>query len=191
MKKPNWIAKAWLALQNWGVAPVPKVHAEAASNISAAECQAMRQLLLLTQAEAAQWLSSTPVSERSWQYWEAGKRPVPADVAMQLRLACNSREMAIMRALHAIQQAPGQKQFGLWYAKADDWKWTHRRIGLEWKIHNSVAAHLAGEGILKLVGFDADAYAGWSAGLPKITAASEMARHAEWALSVLADPVQT
>ncbi|MEJ6002566.1 Aca2/YdiL-like domain-containing protein [Paucibacter soli] len=181
-------AKALLTLQSIGLAPIPDVPDEMAGNLSAAECQAARQLLLMTQAEAAEWMSTTPVSERAWQYWEAGRRAVPADVAMTLRSACISRDMAIARALEAIHQAPGQRQVGVWYAKVDDWKWTLRRHGLDWKLHNSVVAHLTGQGLVKLVGFDEAAYLAWSRDLPKITSDGEMTRHAEWARSTLAPP---
>jgi len=179
-------AKALLALQHLGFSLTPvSTSADPASTIGAAECQAMRQLLLLTQAEAGEWLSTPPVSERAWQYWEAGKRSVPADVAASLRAACDLRRESIEQAQRAIEAASGILHVGVWYAKAADWKWTLRPPGLPWKMHNSVVAHLAGQGAAKLVGFDEAAYAAWSEALPKINAARELARHGEWARSVL------
>jgi hypothetical protein len=167
----------------------------------------MRQVLLLTQVEAAAWLSNPPVSERAWQYWEAGKRPVPGDVAQALRAACAQRATSIAEATQALEAAsralregedaqnaprpaakvfmPSQRPVGVWYAKADDWKWTLRPHGLGWKLHNSVVAHLASAGLIHIVGFDESAYASWSKNLPGITAAGEIHRHIEWAMSVL------
>lgn len=150
-------------------------------DISRAECQALRQILLLTQAEAAAWLSNPPVSERAWQYWEAGRRAVPTDVAQNLRDACRKREEMLADALDSIQKTQGQLPIAVWYAKADDWKWTFRDLGLEWKLHNSVLAELASRNLVRLVGFDVAAYVAWSEALPAITSAGEMARHVQWA----------
>ncbi|MEJ6003808.1 Aca2/YdiL-like domain-containing protein [Paucibacter soli] len=164
--------------------PNPESHDDSSATpggLCAAECQALRQTLLLTQAEAAAWLSTPPVSERAWQYWEAGKRAVPADVAANLRSACAQREHLMATALAAIEQQPGHKPVAVWYAKADDWKWTMRGIGPDWKLHNSVVAQLACQGRVQLVAFDEAAYVEWSAPLPPVMAASEMARHVRWA----------
>lgn len=187
-KSTSVVAQVRLALQDLGIFPVPHVPDDQASSLSAAECQAMRQLLLLTQAEAAAWLSSPPVSERAWQYWEAGKRQVPEDVARALRFACAQRDWRIGCAIHDIHAKQGRRHVGVWYAKADDWKWTNRPVGLEWKHHNNVMAHLAGQRLLTLVGFDEAAYSAWSRPLPAITAAGEFARHVEWAATTLQRP---
>lgn len=154
-----------------------------AEAISSAECQAMRQALLFTQAEAAEWLSAPPVSERAWQYWEAGKRTVPADVATALRGASAHRKQLIASALATLEEAGPHQAIAVavWYAKSEDWKWTLRGHGPSWKIHNSVVAHLACQGLVKVVAFDATAYAAWSSKLPPILAANEMVRHVRWA----------
>lgn len=46
------------------------------------ELQAVRKLLMLDVSEAAEYVGN--VSPRSWQYWEAGKVPIPDDVEMEM-----------------------------------------------------------------------------------------------------------
>lgn len=46
------------------------------------ELQAARKLLMMDVSEAAAEIGK--VSNRTWQYWEAGRSPVPTDVAIEV-----------------------------------------------------------------------------------------------------------
>lgn len=46
------------------------------------ELQALRKLLMLDVSEAAEEIGK--VSVRTWQYWEAGRSKVPADVEIEM-----------------------------------------------------------------------------------------------------------
>ena len=55
--------------------------------------QALRRLLFFTTAEAAELIGG--VSERSWQYWESGKRTIPDDVIETVAHLCRWRNEQI------------------------------------------------------------------------------------------------
>lgn len=151
------------------------------SSMSASECQALRQLLLLTQHEAATWIGN--VSERSWQYWESGKRPVPEDVSKLLRSIVAVRGESVDAAISQIEA--GSRPVAVWYQTADDWKWTSTPSdkAWAWKLHNSVLAELAGRGRIALIGFDEAAFMEWckNNGRKPVRVDAEAAEHLAWA----------
>ncbi|MFK4705643.1 DNA-binding transcriptional regulator YiaG [Roseateles asaccharophilus] len=183
-KVSDLVARAKRVAQNFGLAPIPNPPASADA-MTAAECQALRQALLLTQAEAGLYVSASPVSERAWQYWEAGRRTVPADVAENLRALAKQKADAVDAVIQAASTAPPEPLIAIFYPRVSDWQWTLKDHGTAWKLHNSVVAELAARGLVKIVGFDSEAYAAWSKLLPPATVASEPNRHSAWALSTL------
>ncbi len=83
-----------------------------------AELHALRNLLFLSVEEAAEHIGG--VTRRSWFYWEAGKWPVPDDVADKLRALLLIRAQMIegMEAGIAQQTAaahPDDEPFVLWH----------------------------------------------------------------------------
>ena len=157
------------------------------SSMSGAECQALRQLLLLTQKEAGTWIGQ--VSERSWQYWESGQRPVPQDVATLLRNIVKEREKLVRAAISQI--AGGERPVAVWYQTEDDWKWRSapKDKPWAWKVHNSVIAELTGQQRMTLVGFNESAFVAWQkqAGRKPVTTASEAMEHLMWAVAQIAE----
>lgn len=156
------------------------------SSLSAAECQALRQLLLLTQKEAGTWIGQ--VSERSWQYWESGQRPVPQDVSNLLSEIVKEREQLIRSAISQLDA--GARPVAVWYQTEDDWKW--RRAPSDkpwaWKLHNSVIAELTGQQRMTLVAFNESAFVAWKkqAGRKPVTVATEAMEHLLWAVAQIA-----
>lgn len=150
-------------------------------SMSAADCQALRQLLLLTQAEAAAWVGE--VSERSWQYWESGRRLVPEDVGRTLRSIAAARVKSVDAAIAQIEA--GSRPVSVWYQTADDWKWraSPKDDAWAWKLHNSVVSELAGRGLVELVGFDSSDFVQWAKRNSRkpVTTAGEAAEHLAWA----------
>jgi hypothetical protein len=137
--------------------------------MNAPELQALRRLLFFSAAEAARFLAADEerpqgVEERTWNRWEAGKMPVPDNIAATLRVALEYRERAIAAAAAIMCQAT---QAGddlptklLWYAERDDWP----EAPVLWRPHQSALAILLGEsneGSLRLVPFDARSFLEW------------------------------
>lgn len=162
------------------IAPVLQPTATPGS-MPAAECLALRQLLLLTQSEAATWLGG--VSERSWQYWESGRRPIPHDVSKLLRKLAGQRRDSVEAA--AAQIADGTFQIAVWYQTENDWRWRAmpKDVPWAWKLHNSVIAELAGRGLIALVGFDASDFSEWvkRSGRKPVRVVDEAGEHLAWA----------
>lgn len=170
-------------------APTPPTNTKPAS-MSASQCLALRQIFLMTQAEAAQWVGD--VSERSWQYWEEGRKPVPEDVAAMLRMIASKRTLDIDLALQQINA--GSPAVAVWYRFSDDWRWraTPKDHPWAWKLHNSIVAELASRGCVQIVGFDGVAFNEWSkeqGARPRgaVRLEDEAVLHLNWAQSVLAN----
>ncbi len=163
-------------------APAPK-NTPVSSAMSAAECQALRQLLLLTQKEAGTWIGK--VSERSWQYWESDQRPVPKDVSTLLRAIVRERCQLVDAVIAQLDS--GAPPVGVWYQSEDDWKLRSAPSDKpwDWKLHNSVIAELAGRERLTLVRFSASAFHAWSkqAGRKPVMAVAEASEHLAWAVA--------
>lgn len=161
----------------------PSTSTSQESGMSSAECQALRQLLLLTQAEAGSWIGN--VTERSWQYWESGKRPVPEDVAVKLRSVAKERFEHVDAAL--LELSTGARPVSVWYQSARDWQWRSApdEKPWAWKLHNSIAAELCARQAITLVPFDPESFAAWSKGHKPVTADAEGKEHLRWAIEQL------
>jgi len=130
--------------------------------VSPTELQALRRLLFFTQAEAAAMIAGA--SERAWKHWEAGARPVPADVAARIRELAAWRESAIRAILEGIDAniarmggAPASIPL-VYYERAVDWQGEPAM----WKPHQSACAALVAiNERVRLVRFDSVTYANW------------------------------
>lgn len=89
------------------------------------ELEALRRLLFLSVAEAAEYVGHC--RERSWRKWESGDRGVPDDVADRIRAMIDWRGQAIQAMVEAISD--GEQSSGVvpenivlvWYDSVDDW----------------------------------------------------------------------
>lgn len=129
-----------------------------------ATLQALRRLLFFSVEEAAALIGG--VSPRSWQYWERGERPIPADVieVMHRLTAWRGSALAAAReSMTAIQarHGPPESVRLVWYQTADDFATVAGFDPLLWRPHCSVVAELAATTSAELVTFDAPAYAAW------------------------------
>ncbi|WP_118986296.1 Aca2/YdiL-like domain-containing protein [Photorhabdus sp. CRCIA-P01] len=61
------------------------------------ELQALRKLLMLDVKEAAECIGG--VSSRTWQYWEAGRYPIPQDVESAIKDFVNLRNSLLKRRI--------------------------------------------------------------------------------------------
>ena len=133
--------------------------------------QALRRLLFFSVEEAARMIAAGPdhpegVAPRSWQYWERGERPVPADVIACVRHLCAWRTQAIAAAEITVtdlqaRHGPAADVALVWYQTIDDWATLPDREALLWRPHCSVIADLADRHQARLVAFDGPAYAVW------------------------------
>jgi len=154
---------------------------------AAAELEALRRLLFLSQAEAA---SICGVADRTWRRWESGRVAVPEDALGIIRDLARWREDAIARMLDMIEQAerahgiPAERITLVWYRSAEDFASAPGRgpdARILWRPHQSAVAAVAVSEGARLVPFDAVAYRAWLAGRP-----DSDAMRAEWAASAQA-----
>ncbi len=157
-----------------------------AQTMTGGQFQALRQLMLMTQAEAGAFLADRPVTERAVQYWEAGKRAIPEDAARSLIALVLERDRQMDKALAAIDADPTGAVV-VWYRSEEDWTWRHQDLHF-WKLHNSVAAAIFAAQLAELVTFDATAFVAWlreqvqqGTRMPALQAYQQ---HLEWAKSV-------
>lgn len=134
--------------------------------MNSAELQAMRRLLFFSAAEAARYLAADEerpqgVEERTWNRWEAGKLPVPSNVAATVLLAMQMRQAAIEEWRRAVGLVGRGYVTAIWYAEGDDWPQARQL----WRPDQSAkAAALAEHGDrVRLVLFDALAFQRWRA----------------------------
>lgn len=136
-----------------------------------ATLQALRRLLFFSVEEAARLVAAAAehpqgVAPRSWQYWERGERPIPADVADTLHRLYAWRAQAIAAADASIRDlqarhGPQADVVLVWYQTLDDWATLPDREALLWRPQCSVVAELAARYCAPLVSFDGPAYAAW------------------------------
>jgi hypothetical protein len=132
--------------------------------------QALRRLLFFSRPEAAELIGG--VTERSWNYWEEGKRPVPADVTKSIQHLVAWRENALQTTSATISEWKKSlpKSGGsappalIWYASAEDWGLMPDREPIFWRPHCSVIAELCARHGAVAIQFDGSAYAKWLKG---------------------------
>ena len=110
------------------------------SKLNPHELQAMRKLLMLDVREAAEMIGR--VSVRAWQYWEAGGRPIPDDVDMEIYALVQQRGNLIEEMLELAE--PVKLRY---YHSFDDWLADGREDNkAQWKLHQSAVAYVFAEG---------------------------------------------
>jgi len=132
--------------------------------------KALRNLLFFTMDEASHLIGN--VQLRSWQYWEAGQRPIPADVIEKITSLAKWRGQAVTAGAQAIEgmlsQLPPDAEFDpiglVSYASVEDWMTLPDREPVLWKPHCSVIAEMCACLPVQVVIFDGPAYAKWLAG---------------------------
>lgn len=114
------------------------------------ELQALRKLFMLDVSEAAELIGK--VSNRTWQYWEADRSPVPDDVAEEMMLwNCWRDDLLDIR----IDQCKAEDEEPIklnYYKTLDDFeKRTGKRNVITWRLSQSIAAQLYSERLCNLV----------------------------------------
>lgn len=135
---------------------------------------ALRRLLFFSISEAARYVAASAerpagVTERSWQHWETGDRPVPDDVAEQMIALSSWRDRALVATRLEIADARQKAEEAgktlkipaLWYASVTDWMSMPDRPAVHWRPQCSVVAELAAKDGATLVLFDLTAYTRW------------------------------
>ncbi|MFZ6655951.1 DUF1870 family protein [Undibacterium sp. TJN19] len=133
--------------------------------------KALRSLLFFTMDEAAIFVGGG-VSLRSWQYWEAGNRPVPPDVAESVGELAQWRVKAVAAANASVAQAlselPDDANVDpirlVSYASVEDWMTLPGREPVLWKPNCSVIAEICARHHAQIIVFDGPAYSKWLAG---------------------------
>jgi len=137
--------------------------------------QALRRLLFLTPHEAALLVAASPerpqgVSVEQWQAWEDGEQPIPADLERKITELVDWRSTALAATADTIRQQIKDKGvpeavFIIWYENLVDWESLPNRNPMMWRLQQAVCAALVGMfSTIRLVPFDATAYAAWLAG---------------------------
>ena len=105
------------------------------------ELQAIRKLLMLDVAEAADEIGK--VSPRSWQYWEAGERPIPSDVEEEMYALASLRIEGIDEIIDAEEDDIPTK----WYPTFESFRVDYPgSTKMWWRLHQSVVSALFCEG---------------------------------------------
>lgn len=97
----------------------------------------MRKMLMLDVSEAAELIGN--VSNRTWQYWEAGRSPVPSDVDEDI-YALKSQ---LNECIEGIIEAEEEDNNVRWYHTFGDFESDypgHNKVW--WKLHQAVCAEL-------------------------------------------------
>jgi hypothetical protein len=105
------------------------------------ELQAFRRLLFLSAAEAARYVAADlerphGVEERTWNRWEAGDRPVPANIASAVVALVRCRALMIDNLASALACRGSDAAPLPWVADPDDWG----RDRALWRAHQSACA---------------------------------------------------
>lgn len=149
------------------------------------ELQALRRLLFYSAPEAARWIAVDAerprgVEERTWNRWEAGKVPIPDNVAARVLelVAWHSRYRSAL--LDRIDAQPSGVLRVIWYAEVNDWP-EDRDLWRPWQ--SGIAACLAdaGPARMQLVAFDWRACQSWQRAAGRTDDAGS---RASWAASV-------
>lgn len=110
------------------------------------ELQASRKLLMLDVAEAAEHIGQ--VSPRSWQYWETGRSPVPADVADKIEDLLRMRLGMIADVGEQAAKRPRAGRMTLrYFGSLHEFVEAHPDgTVLGWRLHQAVTAHYYANG---------------------------------------------
>jgi len=113
------------------------------------ELKALRQILALECSEAAEHIGK--VSTRTWQYWEAGRSPVPDDVANQMYDFAGIRDALVEQRYKEFQQSGDIIELNFHMTVDEFEEATGKRNVVMWKITNSVAGECLSAGFARIV----------------------------------------
>lgn len=113
------------------------------------ELKALRQILALECSEAAEHIGN--VSTRTWQYWEAGRSPVPDDVAEKMQDFATIRDQLVEQRYAEFHEARDFIELDFHMTIDDFEKLTGKRNVVMWKITNSVAGECLSAGIARII----------------------------------------
>lgn len=109
------------------------------------ELQACRKLLMLDVSEAAEIIGN--VSNRTWQYWESGRSPVPADVDELVYASIQRRNDAVDEySQQQLENPDVLLQLKYYHAFEQFLADNKKATKLEWRIHQSIVAAIFAEG---------------------------------------------
>ncbi|OHV13024.1 DUF1870 family protein [Kushneria phosphatilytica] len=117
------------------------------------ELQALRKMLMLDVSEAASHVGH--VSNRTWQYWEAGRSRIPVDVEMEMEVLKQKRAERINHIEASMEGVPFEdwdKALSLkFYQRFEDYQAEHPESTLvDWRIDQAVAAWFFADGVAQL-----------------------------------------
>lgn len=117
------------------------------------ELQALRKMLMLEASEAAELVGQ--VSTRTWQYWEAGRSPVPADVENAMSALMEHRAQLIDEIEERVKGKPAEEWADLlelpFYQRFEDFEADNPgKTRLDWRVEQSVAALYFADGLARL-----------------------------------------
>jgi hypothetical protein len=112
--------------------------------------------MFLDVKDAAENIGEKPVSNRTWQYWEAGRSQVPEDIAEAMQFWNQWRDGMLGVRLEQCRPndvCGGSEKIKLNYYKTLDCfeKVTGKRNVITWRISQSIAAQLYSQGLVELV----------------------------------------
>lgn len=108
------------------------------------ELQAMRRLLFLEVSEAAELIAK--VSNRTWQYWEAGRSPVPGDVEFEIYGISQWRTQLINELIEEYPWDSEETMQIKWYHTYEAFLEENPNSNkILWRLHQSVVAFIFAE----------------------------------------------
>lgn len=120
------------------------------------ELKTARVLLCLTVQDAAEHIGG--VQQRSWEYWEQGRRPVPNDVAEKMNALLNRRREILATVQQKMLRGDADlKGISVIYYPTPEYS----ESILDWRFSQSLATTLAHDYGAKLVSFDVRSYTAW------------------------------
>lgn len=145
------------------------------------ELQALRRLLFYSAPEAARWVARDAerprgVEERTWNRWEAGKMPIPPNIAAAVLDLVAWRSRYRSDLLAQLERSEALRL--IWYAEADDWP----DAPALWRpIQSAIASVIAESDRVQLVAYDLRACQAWQRahGRP-----DDATSRADWAASL-------
>lgn len=105
--------------------------------MNANELESIRKLLMLDVVEAAENIGE--VSNRTWQYWEAGRSKVPLNVSSKLEQLIQLRDETIYKILKDCSKESNEAI--KWYKSHQDFQCDYpNKSKIIWKIHQSISS---------------------------------------------------
>lgn len=113
------------------------------------ELQAMRKLLMLDVSEAAELIGK--VSQRTWQYWESGRSPVPDDVDAEIYGLIQMRndiihDLTETQVKSELSDKPDELKMH-YYHTFEQFESEHAgKNKVDWRVHQAAVSFVFSEG---------------------------------------------